>query len=76
MSFYCIKSISVKRLTLQKYEQIKVTRLQREDYVQSETLAAVHFNPENILKRMNFRPAEAGEEQSDANAPTKSEAAS
>lgn len=55
MSFYCIKNISVKRLTLQEYERIKVTRLQREDYIQSETLAAVHFNPENILKRMDFR---------------------
>jgi len=76
MSFYCIKNISVKRLTLQEYEQIKVTRLQREDYVQSETLAAVHFNPENILKRMKFRTAETGEEQSDANTPTESEAAS
>jgi hypothetical protein len=55
MSFYCIKNIFVKRLTLQEYEQIKVTRLQREDYVQSETMTAVHFNPENILKRMDFR---------------------
>ena len=55
MSFYCIKNISVKRLTLQEYEKIKAVRLQREDYIQSESLAAVHFNPENILKRMDFR---------------------
>jgi len=71
MSFYCIKNISVKRLTLQEYEQIKVTRLQREDYVQSETLAAVHFNPENILKRMDFRLSEADEESSEPNTPTR-----
>ena len=29
MSFYCIKNISVKRLTLQEYEKIKAVRLQR-----------------------------------------------
>jgi len=88
MSFYCIKNISVKRLTLQEYEQIKVMRLQREDYVpedyvQSESLSVVYFNPENILKRMSFRaapagnkrdPARAGEEPADANTHTESEA--
>ena len=74
MSFYCIKNISVKRLTLQEYERIKVTRLQREDYIQSETLAAVHFNPKNILKRMNFRLLEADEESSEPNTPAESPA--
>jgi hypothetical protein len=54
MSFYCIKNISVKRLTLQEYEKIKAVRLQRDDYVQSESLSVVHFNPQNILKRMEF----------------------
>jgi hypothetical protein len=70
MSFYCIKNISVKRISLQEYEKIKAMRLQREDNVQSESLSAVHFNPENILKRTNFRPAE-DEEPTDANTPTR-----
>jgi hypothetical protein len=79
MSFYCIKNISVKRVTLQEYEKTKAMQIQREDYTQSESLAAVYFNPENILKRMNFRPAlasnnrepaGAGEEPADANTPT------
>ena len=77
MSFYCIKSISVKRLTLQDYEKIKAMRLQREDYIQSESqsLAPIHFNPQNILKRMNFKPAGTDEEQQD-DTPTEPEAAS
>jgi len=78
MSFYCIKNISVKRITLQEYEKTKAMQIQREDYTQSESLAAVYFNPENILKRMSFRPAPAsnkrgpagaGEEPADANTP-------
>jgi len=83
MSFYCIKNISVKRITLQEYEKTKAMQIQREDYTQSESLAAVYFNPENILKRMSFKPAPAGneggparvgEEPADANTPTESEA--
>jgi len=69
MSVYCIKNISVKRISQQEYEENKAMQLQRDDYVQSETLSAVHFNPQNILKRMNFRPAEADGEPPDANTP-------
>ena len=83
MSFYCIKNISVKRITLEEYEKTKAMQIQREDYTQSESLAAVYFNPENILKRMSFRPAPVsnkpepagvGEEPADANTHTESEA--
>ncbi len=75
-SFYCIKNLSVKRLSLEDYEKIKGTRLQREDYIQSETMAAVHFNPENILKRMSFTPAKTEKaEDEDADAPEEPEAA-
>jgi len=54
MSVYCIKNISVKRINQQEYEENKAMQLQREDYVQSGTLSVVHFNPQNILKRMEF----------------------
>ncbi len=63
MSFYCIKNLSVKRLSLQDYEKIKGTKLQREHYIQSESMAVIHLNPENILKRMNFRPVKTKEEE-------------
>ncbi len=32
--------------------------LSRQEHVESQSLAVVHFNPENILKRMDFRYAE------------------
>jgi hypothetical protein len=76
MSYYCLKNISVKRLGQEEYEKLKAMRLYREDHIQSQSLTAVHFNPENILKRMDFRQARQDEEPEDANAPTESEAAS
>jgi len=58
MSYYCIKSLSIKRISQDKYEEAKALEAYKEDIVQSQSLAAVHFNPENILKRMNFRWAD------------------
>ncbi|MHC4069623.1 MAG: hypothetical protein ACYS18_07760 [Planctomycetota bacterium] len=69
MSYYCIKDISVKRINQQDYLQIKAVRAYKEYIVQSQSMAAVHFNPENILKRLNFRPAKQEREISDANTP-------
>ncbi len=69
LSYYCLKGISVKRLERQEYEKIKTIRVYKEDAVQSQSLAVVHFNPENILKRMNFRWAEEVETATDVNAP-------
>jgi hypothetical protein len=69
MSVYCIKNISVKRISQQEYEENKAMQLQREDYIQSGTLSIVHFNPQNILKRMNFRPAKTDGEPPGANTP-------
>ena len=57
LSFYCLKNVSVRRLSQEEYQTIKARRVNREEEVQSQSLAAVHFNPDNILKRMNFRPA-------------------
>ena len=72
MSYYCLKHLSVNRLEQAEYEKIKAVRAYREDLFQSQSLAAVHFAPENILKRMNYRPAREEEEPSDANTPPQS----
>ena len=72
MSCYVIKDISVKRLTQDEYEKIKGWRANKADIVQSQSMAAVHFNPENILKRMNFRWVREQKETSDANTPAES----
>lgn len=70
MSYYCLKNVSVKRLDQKQYEKIKAALVYREEYIQSQSLAAVHFNPENILKRMNFRPVKEKKQPADANSPT------
>lgn len=76
MSYYAIKSISVNRLWKEDYDKAKVSRLSDEEYIRSQSLAAVHFNPENILKRLKVKWARDDEESADANATEESEAAS
>jgi len=74
MSYYAVKSISLNHLWKEDYEQMKAMRLYREDHIQSQSLAPVHFNPENILKRTNFKLVKT--EPTDSNTPEHSEAAS
>ncbi|MBA7631960.1 hypothetical protein ES703_39499 [subsurface metagenome] len=72
MSYYCLKDILVKRLTQDEYEKLKGLQVYKTEVAQSQSMAAVHFNPDNILKRMNFRRAKEEKEISDANSPAES----
>jgi len=76
MSYYAIKNVSVKRLWKEGYEKIKVERLYREDIIRSQSLAAVHFSPENIIKRVGLKWTRTDEEPADAETQAESEAAS
>ena len=76
MSYYVIKNISVKRIEQEQYEKVKALQSYRESVIQSQSLAAVHFNPENISKRMNFRWVKQSETTTDPNTPAVSEGAS
>jgi hypothetical protein len=73
MSYYCLKNISVKRLEQEQYDKIKAVQNYKEDFIQSQAMAPVHFNPENILKRMSFRLVEEDKEPPDNNTPSESE---
>ncbi len=73
MSYYCLKDVLVKRLYRQDYETVKAMRGYKQDFMQSQSLAPVHFNPENILKRMNFRLVSRDDRPADANVPPQSE---
>ncbi len=75
LGFYVIKNISVKRLTQPEYERVRAQRLYIEDNVQTQSLSAIYLNPENILKRVDFRFAKKREETTDANTPAESEEA-
>jgi len=78
MSYYVIKDISIKRLWKEAYEQNKPTQVFKAEHIQTQSLMAVHFNPNNILKRLDFRSVgaeKATKETADANTPAESEAA-
>jgi hypothetical protein len=57
-SYYVLKNLTLQRLTQEEFQKMKGMLVRREEYSQVESLAAVHFNPENIIKRMNFRFAQ------------------
>ena len=71
MTYYCIKDLTIKRLWKEDYDKIKTRRLFTEDSVQSQNLAVIHFNPENILKRMNFKLVDAEEPKEEPAEPEK-----
>lgn len=75
MCFFCIKDIEIERIWKEDFDKIKAIRLYTKESVESQSLAAVHFNPENILKRMKFRLVKV-KETTDTNTPTGSEEAS
>jgi hypothetical protein len=76
LKYYVIKDISVKRLWKEKYDQMKTQAIAREEHALSQSLAAIFFNPANILKRMNFERIEKEKDTVDVNEPGKSEAES
>ena len=71
-SFYVIKSLSRKLISRDEYEKAKAGEAFTEDSIVAQSLAVLHFSPENILKRMNYRPAgqRAQQPQSDKPATT------
>lgn len=69
MSYYCIRNVHIRRVFREEYEQIKPMQVYKEEYIQSQSLAAVYFNPGNILKRTNFRWAVEKKPVTDANTP-------
>ncbi|MHC4264769.1 MAG: hypothetical protein ACYSUK_02425 [Planctomycetota bacterium] len=68
-SWYVIKNISVNRLYQQNYQQSKAQESYREDYIESQNMAVIHFNPDNILKRMQFSALRTDVQQEDVNTP-------
>ncbi|MHC4155913.1 MAG: hypothetical protein ACYST6_13445 [Planctomycetota bacterium] len=76
LSCYCLKSVGVNRISRDQYESAKVERSFKADFIQSQSLAPVFFNPENIVKRMKFRPVSGDTEPADANMPDRTEGTS
>ena len=74
LKYLVIKDISIKRIWKEKYAEMKKESLFRQENAQSQSLAVVHFNPANILKRVHFKLIETRQETADANEPGQSEA--
>jgi hypothetical protein len=69
MSWYVIRNISINRLYRDDYQKVKAQESLRQEYFEAQNLTVIHFNPDNILKRMNFSAIGASEQPVDANAP-------
>jgi hypothetical protein len=75
-AFYVLKTLTMQRLTQEDFQKTKGMLVRREEYSQIENLAAVHFNPENVLKRTNFRFATPADEPAEDGATQQSKEAS
>lgn len=64
-SFYCLKNVSLRRLDQQRFQSMKPSLLMQQGHIEAQSLAVVHFNPESILKRMNFTFARQPESETD-----------
>lgn len=58
MSYYFIKSLSIKRFDQAQYEEFKGPQSYKENVIRTQSLAPVYFNPENILERLKFKLVE------------------
>jgi hypothetical protein len=65
LKYYVIKDISIKRLWKEKYEQMKKQEIAIREHALSQSLAAVCFSPENVLKRVNFKLIKTEDETTD-----------
>jgi hypothetical protein len=54
LRYYCIESMTIHRLYQDRFDRVKAISAVRDDYADSQVLAVTQYNPENILKRMNF----------------------
>ncbi len=61
-SFYCLKDLSIRRLDQQRFQTMKSSLLMQQNHIKSQSLSVVHFNPANILKRVDFTFAEQPED--------------
>jgi len=66
-AYLAVKSVGLNRLVNEAFEANKAYRVYMQDFIQSQTLAPVFFNPDNILKRMDYRRVIEDDDISDAN---------
>ncbi len=75
MSYYLVKELSISRIYNDEYLGSKPIWAYRLESTESQNLTAVHFQPDNILKRMNFRPVKEEKGDKEPNEPSQEKAA-
>jgi len=63
LAWYCIEKLSVERLWKEDFDRSKVMEIYRLDHLASQSLAAVHFNPQNVISRMRLEWVHGGEDE-------------
>ncbi len=69
MSYYCVKSVIIHRLTEDEYDRIKAASAVEGELSDAQSLSVVYFNPQNIVNRMNFHLKEEKQETAEPNLP-------
>ncbi len=64
-AYYCVKDVNITPVVTDQYLRAKSIFAFQQDFTVQQSLAIDHYNPENILERMNFKVVK----QSDANEP-------
>ncbi|MGA2324563.1 MAG: hypothetical protein ABSG22_12045 [Sedimentisphaerales bacterium] len=54
MCYYCLESMTIHRLYQEEFDMAKAAEVVRDEFVDSQALAVIHYNPKNIVKRMKF----------------------
>ena len=54
MCYYCLESMIIHRLYQEGFDMAKAAEVVRDEFVDSQALAVIHYNPKNIVKRMKF----------------------
>jgi hypothetical protein len=75
-TYYVLKDISVRPVNQEQFQKMKGMVMGREEYSQAQSLAIVHLNPENILKRMAFRWVDHEDESAESETKKESKEAS
>ncbi len=68
-SYFCIRSLSIDRVDRNEYDRTKTLVAYQYNRLEGQNLSIVHFKPENILERMNFRMIKESKQPAEPNEP-------
>jgi hypothetical protein len=54
MCYYCLESVTIRRLYQEGFDMTKAAEVVREEFVDSQALAFVYYNPKDVVKRMKY----------------------